>query len=168
MKWTHSIDQSINQSINQPTNQPTNQPISQPINQSVNQSVNQLINQPISQSINQVDWLTDWLIVWLVGWLVGQLTDWLTDWLVGWLIDWLIGYHFRIVPESARWLVIRGRLSEAEDILSDISMKNGIAVPKLLLQVSRPLASFGKKYGCLDLICSRKVAKITLVLTYLW
>ena len=38
----------------------------------------------------------------------------------------------------------------------------------MLLQVNRPLASFGKKYGCLDLICSRKIATIMFLLLYLW
>ena len=74
----------------------------------------------------------------------------------------------RIVPESARWLVIRGRLAEAEDILSSIARKNGIAVPKILLQVSRPLSVVGNRYGCLDLLSNLKIAKVTVVLFYLW
>ena len=74
----------------------------------------------------------------------------------------------RIVPESARWLIIRGRLAEAEDILSNIARKNGIAVPKILLQVSRPLSVIGNRYGCLDLLSNLKIAKITIVLFYLW
>lgn len=74
----------------------------------------------------------------------------------------------RIVPESARWLVIRGRLAEAEDILCSIARKNGIAVPKILLQVSRPLSVVGNRYGCLDLLSNLKIAKITIVLFYLW
>ena len=79
----------------------------------------------------------------------------------------LLLYH-RIVPESARWLIIRGRLAEAEDILSSIARKNGIAVPKILLQVSRPLSVVGNRYGCLDLLSNMKIAKITIVLFYLW
>ena len=74
----------------------------------------------------------------------------------------------RYVPESARWLMIRGRVSEAEDILSDIAMKNGIAVPKMLLQVSRPLYLPATRYGCLDLIKTKSIAKKTIVLVYLW
>lgn len=81
-------------------------------------------------------------------------------------------YYFqlkcRIVPESARWLIIRGRLAEAEDILSSIARKNGIAVPKILLQVHRPLSVVGNKYGCLDLFSNLKIAKVTIVLFYLW
>ena len=91
-----------------------------------------------------------------------------------WAINWLsfenailLLYH-RIVPESARWLIIRGRLAEAEDILSSIARKNGIAVPKILLQVSRPLSVVGNRYGCLDLLSNMKIAKITIVLFYLW
>lgn len=75
---------------------------------------------------------------------------------------------FRIVPESARWLIIRGRLAEAEDILSSIARKNGIAVPKILLQVHRPLSVVRNKYGCLDLFSNLKIAKVTIVLFYLW
>lgn len=75
---------------------------------------------------------------------------------------------FRIVPESARWLIIRGRLAEAEDILSIIARKNGIAVPKVLLQVSPPMSVVGNRYGCLDLFSNLKIAKITVVLFYLW
>ena len=74
----------------------------------------------------------------------------------------------RIVPESARWLIIRGRLSEAEDILTNIARKNGISVPKILLQVSRPMSVIGNRYGCLDLFSNLKIAKITVVLFYLW
>ena len=77
-------------------------------------------------------------------------------------------FSCRIVPESARWLVIRGRLAEAEDILSNIARKNGIAVPKVLLQVSPPMSVVGNRYGCLDLFSNLKIAKITLVLFYLW
>ena len=80
----------------------------------------------------------------------------------------LIFFSHRIVPESARWLVIRGRLAEAEGILSNIARKNGIAVPKILLQVSRPLSVVGNRYGCLDLLSNLKIAKITIVLFYLW
>ena len=80
----------------------------------------------------------------------------------------LIFFLHRIVPESARWLVIRGRLAEAEDILSSIARKNGIAVPKILLQVSRPLSVIGNRYGCLDLLSNLKIAKISIVLFYLW
>ena len=74
----------------------------------------------------------------------------------------------RIVPESARWLIIRGRLAEAEDILTNIARKNGISVPKILLQVSRPMSVIGNRYGCLDLFSNLKIAKITVVLFYLW
>ena len=77
-------------------------------------------------------------------------------------------FLYRIVPESARWLIIQGRLSEAEDILSNIARKNGIAVPKALLQVSRPLSVIGNRYGCLDLFSNFKIAKIILTLFFLW
>ncbi|EDO46087.1 predicted protein [Nematostella vectensis] len=74
---------------------------------------------------------------------------------------------FRYVPESARWLMIRGRVSEAENILLDIALKNGIAVPKSLLQVNHPFF-VGSRYGFFDLFCTRKIVKQTFVLIFIW
>lgn len=78
-----------------------------------------------------------------------------------------IEFFIRCVPESARWLVIRGRVSEAEDILLDIALKNGIAIPKSLIQVNRPF-HIGSRYGCLDLFCRRRICKITFILICIW
>lgn len=37
--------------------------------------------------------------------------------------------HFRIIPESSRWLASRGRHKEAKDILLKIAKENGVSIP---------------------------------------
>ncbi|KAK3736046.1 hypothetical protein QZH41_012218 [Actinostola sp. cb2023] len=48
-----------------------------------------------------------------------------------------------------------------------MALKNGIAIPKSLIQVNRPF-HIGSRYGCLDLFCGRQIFKITSILICLW
>ncbi|XP_070549268.1 solute carrier family 22 member 15-like [Ptychodera flava] len=82
-----------------------------------------------------------------------------------------------IIPESPRWLITRGRVHEAEDILHYIANKNGMRVTKGMLQLessdkssnsskSSPMAE--KTYGFLDLFRHWELRKRMLILTYTW
>jgi hypothetical protein len=74
----------------------------------------------------------------------------------------------RSVPESPRWLMIVGRVSEAEDILSETALYNGLALPKTLLQIGRPMQLSRSYHGCLELCRNCYIAKKTIIITSIW
>ena len=76
--------------------------------------------------------------------------------------------YYRSVPESPRWLMIVGRVSEAEDILSEIALYNGLALPKTLLQIGRPIQLSKSYRGCLELCRNCYITKKTFIIASIW
>lgn len=72
------------------------------------------------------------------------------------------------MPESPRWLMIVGRVGEAEDILKEIALYNGLALPKTLLQIGRPVQLSKTYRGCLELCRNCHIAKKTIVVAAIW
>ena len=68
------------------------------------------------------------------------------------------------VPESVRWLLKKGRQTEAREILSKVARLNGKEMPreKLFLPKEERLGDFR------DLFCSVNMAHITLVVWLMW
>ena len=77
-------------------------------------------------------------------------------------------FFSRSVPESPRWLMIVGRVSEAEDILSETAMYNGLALPKTLLQIGRPIQLSRSYRGILELFRNCYIARKTVVIASIW
>ena len=70
----------------------------------------------------------------------------------------------RFVPESVRWLLIKGRKEEARAILEHVAKVNKTQMPKEELAV--PIVLSNK--GFLELFKTWKLAKISLILCYAW
>ena len=64
--------------------------------------------------------------------------------------------------------MIVGRVSEAEDILSETAMYNGLALPKTLLQIGRPIQLSRSYRGCLELFRNCYIARKTIVIASIW
>ncbi|XP_028406997.1 organic cation transporter protein-like isoform X2 [Dendronephthya gigantea] len=84
------------------------------------------------------------------------------------LVGVIFTFFIRSVPESPRWLMIVGRVSEAEDILSETALYNGLALPKTLLQIGRPMQLSRSYHGCLELFRNCYIAKKTIVISSIW
>ena len=64
--------------------------------------------------------------------------------------------------------MIVGRVSEAEEILSEIALYNGLSLPKTLLQIGRPVQLSKSYRGCLELCRNCHIAKKTFIIASIW
>ncbi|PNF37086.1 hypothetical protein B7P43_G07442 [Cryptotermes secundus] len=83
----------------------------------------------------------------------------------------------RVLPESPRWLLARGRFEEAEKILKKMARVNGKPLPgnymvqlKRKFQVERYVKQKEKHrhYGVLDLVRTPNLRRKTLIITFIW
>ncbi|KAL7858532.1 hypothetical protein AOLI_G00186340 [Acnodon oligacanthus] len=80
-----------------------------------------------------------------------------------------------LIPESPRWLLAKGRVQEAEDIIRAAARKNGITPPEvifkdsdLLLSEKSESKSSDVSYSYLDLIRTPKMRNITVLNSVVW
>ncbi|XP_046736755.1 organic cation transporter protein-like [Diprion similis] len=76
------------------------------------------------------------------------------------------------IPESARWLLSKGRVEEAKNILHKASMENGVVLPRdaldeLLTMESGNKANSGKS-SLLDILRYPNIRKRSLILATIW
>nr|XP_057924732.1 solute carrier family 22 member 21-like [Doryrhamphus excisus] len=85
-----------------------------------------------------------------------------------WLLTW------RVIPESPRWLLLRGQVKEAEMVLRQAAKLNKIHAPEVLFlpaEVSELMKKTGEKeqtYSCMDLMNTANLRNITAIGLFIW
>ncbi|GFO17498.1 solute carrier family 22 member 21 [Plakobranchus ocellatus] len=120
------------------------------------------------------------LPVWAMGVSMFALTAWLLeDWAKLHLIcgvcglPAILGYFY--VPESLRYLTVKGRLEEAESVVAKIARTNGKPFPpktseilQAVAQKEREVHENEAQYTYLDLFRDAYIARITLIFCFEW
>ncbi|XP_057254271.1 solute carrier family 22 member 13-like isoform X2 [Pezoporus wallicus] len=76
-------------------------------------------------------------------------------------------FYIWVLPESARWLVIKGRIEEAKKVLQKAASINKRTLPPELLEQLKPEAQ-PKPGSTLDLFRKKHLRKVTLIMTCTW
>ncbi|KAB5565430.1 hypothetical protein PHYPO_G00241410 [Pangasianodon hypophthalmus] len=76
------------------------------------------------------------------------------------------------IPESPRWLLSKGRVQEAEDIIRAAARQNGITPPEVIFKDSQLIISESESsdvsYTYMDLIRTPKMRSVTLLNSVVW
>lgn len=94
---------------------------------------------------------------------------------------WVFRFHgiflsqiIRLVPESIRWLAVKGRLDEAEAVVERVASLNGHTKPSNTRQRLQKVADEEEKagrghhYTYLDVYRGRRMVFTTLILNFIW
>ncbi|XP_005150193.2 solute carrier family 22 member 13 [Melopsittacus undulatus] len=76
-------------------------------------------------------------------------------------------FYIWVLPESARWLVIKGRIEEAKKLLQKAAAINKRTLPPELLEQLKPETQ-PKPGSTLDLFRKKHLRKVTLIMTCTW
>lgn len=112
---------------------------------------------------------------WAVGWLVASLISWTIIPQFGWKLAFIIGaapallviYVYRIMPESAMYLVSKGRYQEAHEEVAKIERELGVPVGEPPLPSEIPTVAVNKSVSFFDL-WSPTFIRRTICLWILW
>lgn len=111
-------------------------------------------------------------IMWSFGSLAVPLIGYLIpDWKILTAISMapfiFIFFSWKILPESPRWLIARGRVNEATDILRKVSEANNVVAPSNLGERVNTVADNvkTKSLGYISLFSSPKLAMRTIIMT---
>ncbi|XP_009084031.3 solute carrier family 22 member 13-like [Serinus canaria] len=76
-------------------------------------------------------------------------------------------FFIGVLPESARWLVTKGRIEEAKKVLQKAAATNKCSLPPELLQQLKPEKEV-KSGSFLDLFRKKHLRKVTLIMSCAW
>ncbi|XP_051468495.1 solute carrier family 22 member 13-like [Apus apus] len=76
-------------------------------------------------------------------------------------------FYMRVLPESARWLVTKGRVEEAKQLLQKAASTNKCTIPAGLLEQLKPEIQ-SKPGSVLDLFRKKHLRKVTLIMSCTW
>jgi len=109
-------------------------------------------------------WGLGWLAAALIAYLVIPRYGWQAAFLIGALPAFYVFHVWRAVPESVRYLINKGRLQEAHEIVSAMEQSAGLSVEAKPVAPSVPQAS----RAAFSDIWAPQFAKRTLMLWVLW
>uniref|UniRef100_A0A8B9P0Z8 Solute carrier family 22 member 13 n=1 Tax=Apteryx owenii TaxID=8824 RepID=A0A8B9P0Z8_APTOW len=76
-------------------------------------------------------------------------------------------FYFWVLPESARWLMTKGRVEEAKKVLQKAASINKRTIPPGLLEQLKPEAKT-KSGSIMDLFRKKHLLKVTLIMSCTW
>ncbi|XP_051468734.1 solute carrier family 22 member 13-like [Apus apus] len=76
-------------------------------------------------------------------------------------------FYIWVLPESARWLVTKGRVEEAKQLLQKAASTNKCTIPAGLLEQLKPEIQ-SKSGSVLDLFRKKHLRKVTLIMSCTW
>ncbi|XP_067148636.1 solute carrier family 22 member 13-like [Apteryx mantelli] len=76
-------------------------------------------------------------------------------------------FYFWVLPESARWLMTKGRVEEAKKVLQKAASINKRTIPPGLLEQLKPEAKT-KSGSIMDLFWKKHLLKVTLIMSCTW
>ncbi|XP_017944704.1 solute carrier family 22 member 13 [Manacus vitellinus] len=79
----------------------------------------------------------------------------------------VVFFYIWVLPESARWLVTKGRMEEAKKLLQKAAATNKRSLPEGLLEQLKPEKQI-KSGSLLDLFRKKHLRKVTLIMSCAW
>ncbi|XP_015688005.2 solute carrier family 22 member 13-like [Protobothrops mucrosquamatus] len=137
-------------------------------------------------SISSIALCTEWvgiayrphtLIVSHVTFALGQmilaglaygLQDWRHLQIAGSAPIFLFFFYIWVLPESARWLAMKGKVEEAKKLLQKAASVNKRTIPPKLLEQLKLEKKAKSSTTFLDLVRNPQLAKVTLIISLIW
>lgn len=123
------------------------------------------------QGLIDTFWAVGWLAAAIIAYFVIPTVGWRWTFVIGALPAFFIFVIRRHLPESPRWLMSKGRVKEAEEIVNDIEQSliaQGLTIPKINIKdIKEDEIAIDKKVDITSLF-SKKYFKRSIMLCIVW